>query len=456
VTRYISEPVAVDRGAVRTDMEDSLTSGVPGLEIPAGSVLDFLLDTFASNSAEDRELLTQQLAAIFRYSGEKIDRVAIREAVAATGVSTWTRSLTDAQAGTRTVDQATEINVTGLDGLPVAFQTTAPITFQASKAVSGVTVANPAVVTTSTAHGLATGQQVTISGTGGATAVNGTWTVTVLSGTTFSVAVNNTNAWTSGGTVYHVGTAAGAVGLLAVVAGEDGNGLQTGAAPAQTLTWLSAIALTAPTSGGVDGEDVDDYLDRLSDTRPLQLNAVAKGDDLARWLRNQTGVSRALALDNQNGASTGVAGHITAVPVDDSGAALGSPDMTALQTAAQAITLTNLQVHLIAPTYTTISVVFTGIAKTGWDATDVETRAETAVLDFLDRSRWGLPDTGDERIWLEKTVVRFQDVSTVLNNVEGFDHWTALTVNGGTSDVTLTGPGALPSSSSTAAGTVTV
>jgi hypothetical protein len=77
--------------------------------------------------------------------------------------------------------------------------------------VSGVSVANPAVVTTSTAHGLTTGQQVTISGTGGATAVNATWTVTVLSGTTFSVPVNNTNAWTSGGTVYHVGTAAGAV-----------------------------------------------------------------------------------------------------------------------------------------------------------------------------------------------------------------------------------------------------
>lgn len=453
MTEYISEPVPTDRGASKQLMVDSLEGDVPGLSVKTGTFLDFLLDVVASENAQDRLLLTEQLAAIFRYSGEKIDRVPQNTAISATGTSTWTRTTADATAA-RTVPAGTEITLTGSDGEPVAFQTSTSFTFVAPSTVSGVSVANPAVVTTSAAHGLASGQQVTITGVGGATAVNGTWTVAVLTSTTFSVPVNNTNAWTSGGTVSHVGTAAGAVGIVATVAGTDGNGLQTGAEPTATLTWLQAITVTALTSGGVDAEDDDTYLNRLADTRPLQLQAIALGADLARWLRNQTGVDRALALDNYNGGS-GIAGHITAVPVDANGDALSSGTMTALQTAAQAITLTNLTVHIVAPTYTTITVVFTGVAQPTWDATDVETRAEQAVLDFLDRSTWGLPTTGDQRLWLETTTVRFQDISTVLNNTEGFDHWTALTINGGTSDVVMTGPGALPSSSSTASGTVT-
>jgi hypothetical protein len=77
------------------------------------------------------------------------------------------------------------------------------------------------------------------------------------------------------------------------------------------------------------------------------------------------------------------------------------------------------------------------------------------VLDFLDRSRFGLPSSGDTREWLDVRIVRFQDIVTTLNNVQGFDYYTSLTINGGTADVSLAGPGALPSASSTASGTVT-
>jgi hypothetical protein len=277
VTTYISEPVPTDRGAAKQLMVDSLETNVPGLvrrlrhdaRLPAGCR--------RLREREDRLLLTEQLAAIFRYSGEKIDRVAQNAAVSATGLSTWTRTLADA-AHRHPDGPGGHGGHAPRSGRPaVSFLTAASFTFVAPSTVSGVSVANPAVVTTSAAHGLATGQQVTISGVGGATAVNGTWTVTVLTSTTFSVPVNNTNAWTSGGTVGHVGTAAGAVGLIASIAGSDGNNLQAGAVPAQTLTWLVTITVTALTSGGVDAEDDDTYLNRLADTRPLQLQAIALG-----------------------------------------------------------------------------------------------------------------------------------------------------------------------------------
>jgi hypothetical protein len=63
--------------------------------------------------------------------------------------------------------------------------------------ISGVTKANPGVVTTREAHGLTTGDTVTISGVGGMTELNGnTYTVTVISTTTFSIGTN-TNAYTT-------------------------------------------------------------------------------------------------------------------------------------------------------------------------------------------------------------------------------------------------------------------
>lgn len=62
-------------------------------------------------------------------------------------------------------------------------------------------IANPAVITTTTAHGLVTGDTVAILGHAGSTpAVDGTRVVTVTAPTTFTVAVNVSQDGT-GGTV---------------------------------------------------------------------------------------------------------------------------------------------------------------------------------------------------------------------------------------------------------------
>lgn len=76
------------------------------------------------------------------------------------------------------------------------------VVWEAQKTVSTVSLSNPAVFTTSTAHGYSTGQQIVWSGGAGCTSV---WfavpyTVTVLTSTTFSIAQNCTTSG-SGGTV---------------------------------------------------------------------------------------------------------------------------------------------------------------------------------------------------------------------------------------------------------------
>jgi hypothetical protein len=67
--------------------------------------------------------------------------------------------------------------------------------------VTAATNANPASLT-STAHGLATGDRVTISGaTGSWTPLNGTWAVTVTGANTFTVPVDSTAFGALAGTV---------------------------------------------------------------------------------------------------------------------------------------------------------------------------------------------------------------------------------------------------------------
>ena len=72
----------------------------------------------------------------------------------------------------------------------------------ASGSITAATNAAPIVLTTASTAGLQSGSTVAISGVGGNTAANGTWTITVINGTTFSL--NGSNGTASG--AYTAGT----------------------------------------------------------------------------------------------------------------------------------------------------------------------------------------------------------------------------------------------------------
>jgi hypothetical protein len=67
-----------------------------------------------------------------------------------------------------------------------------------SVAISSISATDPTVVTTTTAHGLTTGDSVTISGSNSTPSINGTFTVTVITSTTFSITQAVTTAGTAG------------------------------------------------------------------------------------------------------------------------------------------------------------------------------------------------------------------------------------------------------------------
>lgn len=71
-------------------------------------------------------------------------------------------------------------------------------------AVTGITNANPGVVTVDLNHGYTTGQVINIAGAVGISGINGTpLTITVVTQTSFSIGINTTSSgtWTSGGVV---------------------------------------------------------------------------------------------------------------------------------------------------------------------------------------------------------------------------------------------------------------
>lgn len=85
---------------------------------------------------------------------------------------------------------------------------TAGAVFKSPATVPNVTAASTAspIVITSTAHGLASGQIVTIAGVVGQTGANGTFQVTVLTANTFSLnGSTSVSAYVSGGTIANTG-----------------------------------------------------------------------------------------------------------------------------------------------------------------------------------------------------------------------------------------------------------
>jgi hypothetical protein len=94
--------------------------------------------------------------------------------------------------------------------------------FLTEPAITGVTTASPAVITTAIPHRRQTGDAVTVSGVLGATEVNGVFVVTVVDATHLSVPVSVAGAYTSGGKVISNGggiTGYSIVGKMSI----DGN-----------------------------------------------------------------------------------------------------------------------------------------------------------------------------------------------------------------------------------------
>jgi hypothetical protein len=246
-------------------------------------------------------------------------------------------------------------------------------------------------------------------------------------------------------------TAAGAVQIVAVEPGAAGNGLGPTVQLLDPLDYVQSIVLTANTAGGQDAETDDDYLDRLAATLQLLAPRPILPQDFAVFARNIPGAWRALAIDLYNPgppATTNTPRCVTIIAIDQSGNPVPQAVKDAIDADLQARREVNFLVFEADATVTQIAVTYTAIALAGYDKVALKSNINTALQGYLDPSTWGsTPD--DPRAWRQMTIVRYLEIAQVINDTQGVDYISALTIGiqgqaMGTADVTLPGIAPLP------------
>jgi diphthamide synthase (EF-2-diphthine--ammonia ligase) len=379
---YIQQPLVTDSNALQQDAFDYIQSNWPEW-VPNDSNLEsWVIEACAAMVAEARDVASDVPAEIFKWLGSSLLGVTPVADTSATVSSTWT-FLTN--TGGRIIPQGTLVSIESPDGDPMAFEV-----------MFDVSVAAPTLTTTA--------GQVTLRAV-------------------------ETGADTSG-----IGGAGVVVDLI------------------DPLAWVNTVTLTGVTTGGVDAEEDDDYLTRLArrlsllTPRPITANDYAI---LATDIAAQNGVELiTLSLDNYdpaNGLFTNERTVTVVVRDATTGLAVSSGIKTIIKNELQALREVNFVVNVMDPTGpNVIKVTYVGVSTPGRDPVEVKANADAALASYLSSAFWGIEPSGEQSFWRNKTILYHQDISTVLNNVDGFDHWTTLTIGlnagaMGTTDLTLSG-----------------
>lgn len=246
-------------------------------------------------------------------------------------------------------------------------------------------------------------------------------------------------------------TAAGAVTLEAVEPGLGANGLEGPGILIDALTYVSSVAIVGETAGGADAEVPADYLSRLAETMRTYIEGVVVAGDVAIVARNVPGIGRATVIDNYNAETEEEEEEKTttvAVTGDD-----GLPATAGAKEALEALLEEKREVNylffVIDATYSEVDVEAIVVPMIGFDQAAVAAEVEEAIEALLDPATSGQQPPGDPASWVNATTLRYQDLVTAVNNVEGVDYastlkWRIGEAALGTADLELPGVAPLP------------
>jgi hypothetical protein len=242
-------------------------------------------------------------------------------------------------------------------------------------------------------------------------------------------------------------TTASGVQIIAVEVGEGGNGLSEDPRLEDEWDFVDDISVEAPTTGGDDGETDEEYLDRFFRRQRRNGEQLILADDFASFTADFFDDGGRAAIVPLYDASTGtpdVAGTFTVFPIAPDGGTRTASEKAALLDAIEEHLLTGVTAGVLDATYTNISVEFVAICYSPYEPSQVQASIAAAIGEFLSPARWGLPPYSEDPIWVEEPLVRINDLIDVIMDVAGVRHVTSVTINGGTSNVALSGVAGLP------------
>jgi Baseplate J-like protein len=240
---------------------------------------------------------------------------------------------------------------------------------------------------------------------------------------------------TVGDTVVAPGSTKVAVLLEAVEAGESGNGLSGEAQLETQLAFVEApggVELEGVTSGGVDEEEEDAYLNRLvEELRTISVSLI-KAPDFETDARSIAGIARAKCLEAYNaeeGKEEAMA--VSVFAIDASGNDVAGPVKEALEARQTDKLLSGINYYVGSPTYTTIDVVAGVVVETGFDPTAVVAAVGARLAEYFNPGKWGMPKQGDSGSgWINQTHVYFNEVISEIDRVGGVDRVVSVLLGG--------------------------
>jgi len=228
-------------------------------------------------------------------------------------------------------------------------------------------------------------------------------------------------------------TAAGAVLLQAVEPGEAANGLSAEPTLIDALAFIDSVALVGTTSGGVDEENEDDYLKRLTEALQLLSLSLIVPRDFEIDARAVAGVARALCVPGYKpvGETTGNPLVVTVIPVDAAGANLSVPVKEELLARQQAKVPSGVTVYVADPSHTKIDVFASVTAQPGFESAAVAGAVDARMSAYLSSANWGVPSSGESTGWQNWSKVYFNEVISEVDRVTGVDRVVSVLIGGG-------------------------
>ena len=207
--------------------------------------------------------------------------------------------------------------------------------------------------------------------------------------------------------------------------------------------WVTDLSTEAPTSGGVDPQDDNDYLDMLSRELQLRGRMVVTLPDYEIVAMDTPGVGRAYA-------ATDSARNVTVTLTDPAGEPLGADVKATLAAIYAASRLVNVNVTLADANYAAIDVAYEVAALPSFEPTALQQAIDFQLGTTLSPSGWGTvyfgqPGSGPLS-WINDTVVRLNKIISLIGNVPGVDYVVpnSVLIEGQSNDFQMPGPVALP------------
>lgn len=214
------------------------------------------------------------------------------------------------------------------------------------------------------------------------------------------------------------------------------------------LAFVDTISASSPSSGGVDAEDDETYLDRLHEELQLLTPRPILPRDFAILARRTPGVYRALAIGEYDPATDTYNNERTVAVaiVGRDGEVLGNDIRLAVTRHLESLREVNFVVHVMDPSYTVVGVTARIQSLPGYDPARVRLDAIAELRRVLDPGVWGGGDLTPPEWRATSNRVRYTEIAALLDRVPGVDYTdtASLRINGSSGDVILVGAAPLP------------